>query len=101
MAQHEPMTGGTKANSNTVLDPVCGMYVDPQKARGSAEYAGKKYFFCSQSCVERFKTDPENYLARDTRAKQLVALGGIAKVQAPSATPATPPDIGQGNIPED
>jgi Cu+-exporting ATPase len=95
MAQNEPMTGGTRPKPHTVIDPVCGMYVDPQTAHGSAEHAGKRYFFCSQSCVERFKADPENYLAANTSAGQLVQLGGIAKAQR------TRPDIMQRTIPED
>ena len=44
-------------------DPVCGMTVDPAKAAGSADYRGKKYFFCSKHCVSRFRADPEKYAA--------------------------------------
>ena len=44
-----------------VLDPVCGMSVDPDTARGgSAEHDGQTYFFCSNGCRERFqKNQPE------------------------------------------
>jgi P-type Cu+ transporter len=94
MAQNEPMTGGTDPKPHTVTDPVCGMYVDPQTAHGSAQHAGKRYFFCSQSCLERFKADPENYLAANASAGQLVQLGGIAKAQR------TRPDIVQRTMPE-
>src|SRR5438034_8683822 len=45
------------------IDPVCGMTVDPAKAAGSADYRGKKYFFCSKHCVSRFRADPEKYAA--------------------------------------
>src|SRR2546430_8695789 len=44
-------------------DPVCGMTVVPEKAAGKAEHAGKTYYFCSNSCAERFSREPENYLA--------------------------------------
>jgi Cu+-exporting ATPase len=44
-------------------DPVCGMMVDPQKAAGKVEYAGKTYFFCSPRCKERFEKEPEKFLA--------------------------------------
>ena len=45
------------------IDPVCGMTVDPAKTAGSADYRGKKYFFCSKHCVSRFQADPEKYAA--------------------------------------
>ena len=43
-------------------DPVCGMQVDPQAAVGSFDYQGKSYFFCRQSCLEKFRANPEKYL---------------------------------------
>ena len=46
-----------------VKDPVCGMMVDPQKAAGKAEHAGKTYYFCSPRCKERFEKEPEKFLA--------------------------------------
>src|SRR6266403_1300869 len=46
-----------------VKDPVCGMMVDPQRAAGKAEYAGKSYFFCSPRCKERLEKEPEKFLA--------------------------------------
>ena len=42
-------------------DPVCGMKVDGKSGR-SLEYAGKRYYFCSQHCVEKFSANPEKYL---------------------------------------
>jgi P-type Cu+ transporter len=44
-------------------DPVCGMIVDPEKARGKVEHAGKTYYFCSIGCAERFSREPEKFLA--------------------------------------
>ncbi len=46
----------------TEEDPVCHMQVVPAAAAGSHEYKGKTYYFCSPSCVVRFKADPERYL---------------------------------------
>jgi Cu+-exporting ATPase len=43
-------------------DPVCGMSVRPDNAAGSVEHAGSTYWFCSPSCIEKFKTDPAAYL---------------------------------------
>lgn len=36
-------------------DPICGMEVDPQKAKFILEKDGKAYYFCSKSCYEAFK----------------------------------------------
>jgi P-type Cu+ transporter len=44
-------------------DPVCGMVVVPEKAAGKVEHAGKKYYFCSKNCAERFSREPEKFLA--------------------------------------
>jgi Cu+-exporting ATPase len=44
-------------------DPVCGMTIDPNKAAGKVEHAGKTYYFCSARCSERFSKEPEKYLA--------------------------------------
>lgn len=46
---------------STAIDPVCNMNVDTEKGR-SLEHAGKRYYFCSQHCVEKFSADPEKYL---------------------------------------
>jgi Cu+-exporting ATPase len=47
-----------------VVDPVCGMQVDPRTARGgSFEHEGTTYHFCSPRCRERFAADPARYLA--------------------------------------
>src|SRR5216683_2210604 len=49
-------------------DPVCGMLVDPEKAAGKVEHAGKTYYFCSKGCAERFSREPEKFLASDGTA---------------------------------
>ncbi len=47
----------------TVKDPVCGMEIDPATATASAEYEGTTFYFCSQSCHDRFVAEPEKYAA--------------------------------------
>jgi len=46
-----------------MIDPVCGMTVDPASAAGSHTHAGETFYFCSHHCLERFKADPQRYLA--------------------------------------
>ena len=57
------------------IDPVCGMKVDPAKAKGSHEYAGHRYFFCGAGCLAKFQADPERFL----------------KPVVPAVAPAPPP----------
>jgi Cu+-exporting ATPase len=49
-----------------VIDPVCGMTVDPATAKWSYEHAGTQYYFCSPGCREKFSADPAKYLAPQT-----------------------------------
>ena len=49
----------TMENTSAVIDPVCGMTIDPRQAAGSHEHKGKSYFFCSRSCLEQFRANPE------------------------------------------
>jgi Cu+-exporting ATPase len=42
-------------------DPVCGMTVDPARAKHTFERDGKTIFFCSAGCVEKFRADPARY----------------------------------------
>jgi P-type Cu+ transporter len=43
-------------------DPVCGMDIEAQDAAGAVEHKGKLHYFCSTSCIEKFKGNPETYL---------------------------------------
>ncbi len=63
--------------AGTVKDPVCGMDVDPHKARHTAMHAGRPYSFCSARCRERFVADPEKYLAPETARTAPVPAGTI------------------------
>src|SRR5271156_3937180 len=50
--------------ANKVVDPVCGMQVDPAGSAGSFEYKGTTYHFCGVRCLDRFKSNPESFLNR-------------------------------------
>jgi len=49
--------------ANTVIDPVCGMEIDPETAAGKSEYKGQTYYFCAPGCKRSFDKDPEKYVA--------------------------------------
>lgn len=46
-----------------IIDPVCGMTVDPATARGGAyAHADTTYYFCSPGCRQKFAADPAGWL---------------------------------------
>ena len=55
----------------SVQDPVCGMAVDPELARGKAQHEGKSYFFCSPGCMHKFVSDPAKYLTEAGRGSRI------------------------------
>jgi Cu+-exporting ATPase len=94
--------GKTNPEKTIVKDPVCNMNVDPANARGSAEYNGHTYYFCSPGCVTRFNAEPEKYLAPRPPAAQLpksemVQIGGIAAAP-PITKPAQDQSTGKGTV---
>lgn len=48
--------------SSEVVDPVCGMTIAPEDATGHVEHNGQTYYFCNESCLERFRTNPAEFL---------------------------------------
>jgi heavy metal translocating P-type ATPase len=86
-----------------VLDPVCGMTVDPHLAKHSAEHAGHSYYFCSAGCRTKFVAEPLNYLKP---LNQPVASSHVAQsAQVPEGTIYTCPmhphirQLGPGSCP--
>ncbi len=45
-----------------MIDPVCGMNVDPSSAAASVEFEGKTYYFCSKGCAKKFSQNPASFL---------------------------------------
>ena len=58
-------------------DPVCGMTVDPAKARHRAEHAGHSYVFCSARCREKFTADPARYAVTSSNGRASAAAGEV------------------------
>jgi P-type Cu+ transporter len=65
-----------------VIDPVCGMSVNPDAAAGSYEYNGKIYYFCSRHCLHKFREDPQPFLNKlsETMASRPVGIHSEPKV---------------------
>ncbi len=60
-------------------DPVCGMNVDPAKPAATTVHEGRSYYFCCSGCVDKFKADPNKYLAPQTKLQ-------APKVEPPKGT---------------
>ena len=69
-------------SATTVKDPVCGMDVEPSTARHKLDHAGKTYYFCCASCLEKFRAHPDEYL----KPRPASAAG----LQIINIAPATP-----------
>ena len=73
-----------------VIDPICGMAVDPMTAAGKSEYRGTTYYFCANSCLETFNADPERAL--QPKSSGLISLG---KKSSRPMMPSSPNEGGQ------
>jgi len=51
-------------SENEIKDPVCGMTTDSAESYLAYEHQGKTIYFCSESCLKKFKSDPEKYSPR-------------------------------------
>jgi Cu+-exporting ATPase len=69
-AEHAP-AGKVKAgcadhaghgHQHAVLDPVCGMSVDPATSNHRFDHQGKTFHFCSAGCRGKVAADPAKYL---------------------------------------
>ncbi len=80
------------------IDPVCGMKaaIDPAK---SVDHAGITYYFCSQHCVTKFRTNPQQYLI--PHSTEAMAPGKAASKSALYTCPMHPQvqQIGPGSCP--
>lgn len=59
---------------NVAIDPVCGMKVDPETARGgTSSFEGRAYYFCSPKCKTKFDENPTAYLSKSEPPKEVSA----------------------------
>jgi P-type Cu+ transporter len=82
------------SEQRTQRDPVCGMAVDPARAKASLEHAGRTYYFCCESCADHFRAAHDEYLEGKSPSEtqppsNFVALGGRAIAPPPVPSPAS------------
>lgn len=71
---HDTSSAGNKIETQDerVIDPVCGMKIDPKTAKGGKTvFEGKEYFFCNPKCKTKFDADPHVYLHKTSAAPKV------------------------------
>lgn len=55
---------GETLPDEVVRDVVCGMVFRVSEAQGHSIHQGAPYYFCGESCMAAFKTDPASFLQK-------------------------------------
>ncbi len=71
-------------SASSVKDLVCGMNVNPSTAKYKMDHGGKAYYFCCASCLEKFRSRPDDYLAPRP------AAAGLQSINIAPANPVNP-----------
>jgi Cu+-exporting ATPase len=84
---HEHPVSNTKTSGQLATDPVCGMKVDPERAKARREHGGKTFYFCCEGCANKFASAPEKYLAAEPPAAHAAPISTIPPAAALAALP--------------
>jgi Cu+-exporting ATPase len=60
-----------------VVDPVCGMTVDPRTTPHRHTHQGHTYYFCSAGCRSKFAAEPAKYLSPKEQVGEPAPAGAI------------------------
>jgi xanthine dehydrogenase accessory factor len=55
------------SNTETAIDPVCGMIVEIATARHRSNLDGQDFYFCCPACKRLFERNPQEYLVQNER----------------------------------
>ena len=80
---HQTNEDMSLADPGMVLDPVCGMSLDPALSEFTVERDGHRYDFCSKRCMLAFESNPQKPLPR----KVSLSMSGL-KVEGEPASPS-------------
>lgn len=70
---------------NRALDPACGMDVDREHAAAKENYDGQTFYFCSNSCAEKFRASPDRFLTSTVPATHKDPVCGMNVTAEPAA----------------
>ena len=77
MNAHACCHGGDDTPS-AVIDPVCGMTVDPATSKHQSMHDGQTFHFCCGGCKAKFEAEPARYLAQPAAQRHDHASHGDA-----------------------
>src|SRR5487761_2551626 len=77
------------APRTTVIDPVCGMSVDPAHAAAHRQFEGQDVWFCNVGCAERFDEDPARFTSPDAVPEGMPAEAKVVTMSAKAAPRTT------------
>jgi YHS domain-containing protein len=90
----------TKQNPTSgVVDPVCGMTVNPATASDSVGHDGENYYFCCRQCAEKFKAAPAQCLNKAAKPMSGLVTLGMPSPAVPSAVNLKDPVYGMDVAP--
>jgi len=67
-----------------VVDPACGVEIEPDEAARTVEHGGQLYHFCSEGCADAFAANPHDYL--EDPHPHLMSIGGVMTQKLPFKT---------------
>src|SRR6266496_475250 len=76
--------------SSGVVDPVCGMTVNPGTALHSVVHDGKTFHFCCQGCADKFKATPAKYLDQPPKLPSGLITLEMPTTVSPGLKPSLP-----------
>jgi Cu+-exporting ATPase len=65
--------------TNLVVDPVCGMMIDPAEAAGSSYYEGTTHYFCALSCKSEFDAGHGAFVEAPAPASSCCGAGSCSR----------------------
>lgn len=92
---HASSTGNVSIVGGEKIDPVCGMKVNPETAKGQSHFGEQTYYFCSLKCKTAFDSNPASYVSGKA------AVAKIASKDIEYTCPMHPQvrQMGPGNCP--
>ena len=60
----------TTTKTDTFIDPICGMAVNPKTTRITATIEGQTDYFCAEGCRETFIKNPHKHFKPKPRGKK-------------------------------
>ncbi len=76
-------------------DPVCLMSINPKHAAAMLDYQGRKYYFCSDSCKDKFQAQPSIYLNKAPGMHMTVGVMGSADLNEPEPIKESAYELGK------